>query len=213
MLESAALLGPNYDFLIPVAGTLDKQKLSDFVFQKLLPNLNWSTSSITLVPNAREALHHARASIVASGTATVQAAVIGNPFVVVYKVSPLTFRLAKRLVEYPPEVWPDSSEAGLDQYGNLPIGMVNLIAGRRIVPELIQDQFTAANVASALRPLLDDSPQRAQMIADLAQLRQKLLPPTGTSSIAQVADAVDSLLNQSPEPTLPTSGQISTTSV
>jgi lipid-A-disaccharide synthase len=194
MLEAAALLGPNYDFLIPVANTLDKQWFSDLVFQQLLPNLNWSTNSITLAPDAREALHHARASIVASGTATVQAAVIGNPFVVVYKVSPLTFRLAKRLVHYPPEVWPSGS---VDEHGNLPIAMVNLIAGRRIVPELIQDQFTAANVVSALRLLLDDSPQRAQMLADLVALRQKLLPPTETSSIPRVADAVDSLL---PEP-------------
>jgi lipid-A-disaccharide synthase len=209
MLEAAALLGPNYDFLIPVANTLSLDAISNLVFRHLLPRLNWPASSITLVPDAREALHHARASIVASGTATVQAAVIGNPFVVVYKVSPLTFRLAKRLVNYPREVW----SVGPDLHGNLPIGMVNLIAGRRIVPELIQDQFTAANLASALRPLLDDTPQRAQMIADLAQLRQKLLPPAGTSSIAQVADAVDSLLNQSPEPTLPARGQISATSV
>jgi lipid-A-disaccharide synthase len=163
-----------------------------------------------LVPDAREALHHARASIVASGTATVQAAVIGNPFIVVYKVSPLTFKLAKRLVHYPPEVWPDSPEAGLDQHGNLPIAMVNLIAGRHIVPELLQDNFTATNVAQALRPLLDDTPQRAQMISDLASLRQKLLPPTGTSSIAQVADAVESLL---PQPTTPAGGRISTASV
>jgi lipid-A-disaccharide synthase len=213
MLEAAALLGPNYDFLIPVANTLNLDAISNLVFQQLLPRLKWPTSPITLVPDAREALHHARASIVASGTATVQAAVIGNPFVVVYKVSPVTFRLAKRLVQYPPEVWPDSPQAGLDLHGNLPIAMVNLIAGRRIVPELIQDQFTATNLASALRPLLDDTPQRAQIIADLVELRQKLLPPAGTSSIAQVADAVDSLLNQSPEPTLPTRGQISATSV
>jgi len=136
------------------------------------------------------ALHHARASVVASGTATVQAAAIGNPFVVVYRVSPLTFRLAKRLVRYRPEIWP----AGPDQDGNLPIGMVNLIAGRRIVPELIQDRFTAANVASALRPLLADTPERARMIADLAQVRQSLQPSPGTGSIQQVCDAVDTLL-------------------
>ncbi len=191
MLEAAALLGSNFDFLIPVANTLDTGAVSDLIFQKLLPRMQWPKSSITLVPDAREALHYARASIVASGTATVQAAVIGNPFVVVYKVSPLTFKLAKRLVRYPPEVW----SAGLDAHGNLPIAMVNLIAGRRIVPELIQDNFTASNVAHALRPLLDDTPQRSQMIADLASLRQKLLPPAGTSSIAQVADAVDTLLS------------------
>jgi lipid-A-disaccharide synthase len=190
MLEAAALLGPNYDFLIPVASTLEKQEFSDLVFEQLLPSLKWPKSSITLVPDAREALHHARASIVASGTATVQAAVIGNPFVVVYEVSPLTFKLAKRLVHYPPEVW----SAGADAYGNLPIAMVNLIAGRRIVPELIQENFTAANVASALRPLLDDTPERSQMIADLAEVRQKLLPPQSAGSISQVADAVEILL-------------------
>jgi lipid-A-disaccharide synthase len=190
MLEAAAGLGPNYDFLIPIASTLDKEAVSNFVFHKLLPHMQWPKSSITLVPDAREALHHARASVVASGTATVQAAVIGNPFIVVYKVSPLTFRLAKRLVHYPPEIWP----SGPDQDGNLPIGMVNLIAGRRIVPELLQDHFTAANVASALRTLLADTPERTQMIADLAQIRRTLQPPPGTNSIQQVSDAVDALL-------------------
>jgi len=192
-----------WQFLLPLASTIDPAEVLAIISRhEPLPPIH-------LVPDAREALFHARASIVASGTATVQAAIIGNPFVVVYRVSPLTFRLAKRLVHYPPEVW----SAGPDAHGNLPIGMVNLIAGHRIVPELIQDQFTAAHVASALGPLLDDTPQRAQMIADLAQLREKLLPPTGTSSIAQVANAVDSLLNQSPEPTQPVRGQISTTSV
>nr|WP_051978492.1 lipid-A-disaccharide synthase [Edaphobacter aggregans] len=211
MLEAAAVLGPDYDFLIPVASTVDIGWVSNFVFQEILPRLHWPKSSITLVPDAREALHHAQASIVASGTATVQAAVIGNPFVVVYKVSPLTFKLAKRLVHYPPEVWSSTApDAGLDSHGNLPIAMVNLIAGRRIVPELLQDNFTAANVAQALRPLLDDTPQRSQMIADLAGLRQSLLPQAGASSIAQVADAVDSLL---PQPTVTTGGRISSASV
>ncbi len=55
--------------------------------------------------------------------------------------------------------------------------MVNLIAGRRIVPELLQDRFTAANVAAALRPLLDDTPERAQMIADLAEAPPSSLQP------------------------------------
>ena len=153
--------------------------------------MQWPKSSITLVPDAREALNHAQASIVASGTATVQAAVIGNPFVVVYRVSPLTFRLAKKLVHYPPEVWPTND---LDRDGNLPIAMVNLIAGHRIVPELLQARFTAENVAAALRPLLADTPDRTRMIADLAEVRRALQPLPGTSSIRQVSDAVEALL-------------------
>ncbi|HTF66592.1 MAG TPA: lipid-A-disaccharide synthase [Edaphobacter sp.] len=210
MLEAAALLGPNYDFLIPVASTLDKQKFSDFVFQQQITRIQWPKSSITLVPDAREALRHARASVVASGTATVQAAVIGNPFVVVYRVSPLTFKLAKRLVRYPPEVWPAAS---VDVHGNLPIAMVNLIAGRSIVPELIQDQFTAANVAAALRPLLDETPERARIISDLAEVREKLVAPGGTGSIGQVADAIDSLLGPLTGRQLSERGRISPASV
>ena len=115
--------------------------------------------------------YHARASVVASGTATVQAAVIGNPFVVVYRVSNMTYRVAKRLVRYPAEI-----PAQVDEAGNLPVGMVNLIAGRRVVPELLQERFTAENVAAALRPLLADGPERARMMADLAEVRAKLLP-------------------------------------
>jgi len=191
LVEAAAQLGPGYEFLIPVASTLDDGRFGKFLLH-LTDRIGWQPGSgIHLVPDAREALHHARASVVASGTATVQAAVIGNPFIVVYKVSPLTFRLAKKLVHYPPEIWsPDPN----DQDGNLPIGMVNLIAGRRIVPELLQDRFTAANVASALRPLLADTPERIQMIADLAQVRRTLQPPPGPNSIQQVSDAVDALL-------------------
>ena len=185
-------------YILPVSSTINRNKLARAIaghdeWLPSRPDEALKLLNLHLVPDARAALHHARAAVVASGTATVQAAVIGNPFVVVYKVSPLTFRLAKRLVHYPPEVWP----SGPDADGNLPIGMVNLIAGRRIVPELLQDRFTAANVASALRPLLADTPERAQMIADLAQVRQSLLPQPGTGSIQQVCDAVDALLVKS----------------
>jgi lipid-A-disaccharide synthase len=74
------------------------------------------------VEDARAALHHARVSVVASGTATVEAALIGNPFVVVYRVSPLTYAIAKRVVTVPH------------------VAMANLIAGNRVVPELIQQR-------------------------------------------------------------------------
>lgn len=175
-----------YELVLPVASTIDTARLCSF--------LKPTSPKVRLVDDAREALYHARASIVASGTATVQAAVIGNPFVVVYQVSPLTFTLAKRLVHYPQEI-----PAPEDAYGNLPIAMVNLVAGRRIVPELIQQQFTAANVASAMRPLLADTAERAQMMADLAEVRTKLMPATAESPIQQVASAVGELLETASE--------------
>jgi lipid-A-disaccharide synthase len=184
------------DYILPVASTIDCKELANLIaghdeWWPANADAAMKASRIHLVPDAREALHHARASVVASGTATVQAAVIGNPFVVVYRVSPLTFRLAKRLVRYPPEIW-NPSQVDLD--GNLPIGMVNLIAGGRIVPELLQSRFTAENVADALRPLLANTPERNRMIADLAEVRRALQPARGTSSIQQVSDEVEALL-------------------
>jgi lipid-A-disaccharide synthase len=105
--------------------------------------------SIRVVHDARAVLQHARASIVASGTATVEAALIGNPFVVVYRVSRITYAVAQRVIRV------------------AHVGMVNLIAGRRIVPELIQHDFTASKVAEQLRPLLENEEARATMQSDL----------------------------------------------
>jgi lipid-A-disaccharide synthase len=196
MIEMAHRFPLGYDYILPVASTIDSKELADLI----AGHDGWwpgdadsalKACHIRLVPDAREALHHARASVVASGTATVQAAVIGNPFIVVYRVSPLTFRLAKRLVHYPPEVWPSGN---LDLDGNLPIAMVNLIAGGHIVPELLQTRFTAKNVAAALQPLLADTQERDRMIANLAEVRRALQPPPGTGSIQQVCDAVEELL-------------------
>ncbi|MEG9436579.1 lipid-A-disaccharide synthase [Edaphobacter sp. HDX4] len=211
MVKTAYELGDSYEYLLPVAKTITGKQLENLEYElgdHYLARAH--PPRITLVPDAREALFHARASVVASGTATVQAAVIGNPFVVVYRVSNLTFRLAKRLVKYPAEVWPSGVP---DVHGNLPIAMVNLIAGRAVVPELIQRNFTAANVASALAPLIDETPQRAAMIADLAEIRARLASPDRTTAIAQVSDAVEALLGSSPQPGAVQRGRISSTSV
>ena len=183
---------------LPVASTIDRKDLEKFIagHEEWWPGDAGSALklvNIHLVPDARDALYHARASVVASGTATVQAAVIGNPFIVVYRVSPLTFRLAKGLINYPPEIWDPSR---LDADGNLPIAMVNLIAGRRVVPELLQTRFTAENVAAALKPLLANSPERDKMIVDLAEVSRSLQPLPGTGSIEQVSNAIDALLPQ-----------------
>jgi lipid-A-disaccharide synthase len=207
MIEMAHRFPLGYDYILPVASTIDHDELANFIagHDDWWPaNVDSALKAchIRLVPDAREALHHARASVVASGTATVQAAVIGNPFVVVYRVSPLTFRLAKRLVRYPAEIW---NPTQIDPDGNLPIAMVNLIAGRRIVPELLQARFTAENVAAALRPLLADGPERDRMIANLTEVRNALQPPPGTTSIQQVSDAVEALLAGKPQASGPNS--------
>ena len=203
MVDAAYEIPGDYEFLVPIAQTITDNQLNAILYDVGDLYLGKRHApKITFVRDAREALHHSRAAVVASGTATVQAAVIGNPFVVVYRVSPLTFTLAKRLIRYPAEI-----PSQHDENGNLPIAMVNLIAGRRIVPELLQQQFTAANVATALKPLLADTPQRTQQLADLAEVRRRLTPDTSVppkSPIQHIADAVESLL---PQPTIP-SGRI-----
>jgi lipid-A-disaccharide synthase len=182
-----------YEFLLPVASTIKPAELQTYINELNREHLKYfgpeaSTIRLTLVSDAREALHHARASVVASGTATVLAAIVGNPFVVVYRVSPLTFALAKLLVRYPDE-FPDM----VDTAGNLPVAMPNLIAGRRIVPELLQDHFTAQNVAAELAPLLADTPERHAQIVALAELRNGLLA-AGGPQIAALDRAADIIL-------------------
>ena len=195
MLEAAdwLSLGQNLEFLIPVASTVPDESILRHTKRwtaEFYRNTEPARSNIHLVPDARAALHHARASIVANGTATVQALTIGNPFIVVYRVSALTYAILKRLVRYPTEI-----PAQPDADGNLPIAMPNLIAGRRIVPELLNQRFTAPNLAAALRPLLDEAPARAEMIVDLAETRAKLLPIPNSNPIHRVCDAAETLLN------------------
>jgi lipid-A-disaccharide synthase len=149
MIEAARLLGPGYEYLLPVAPTLKESQVRSLIGQT-------SGIAIRLVHDARAALLHARASIVASGTATVEAALIGNPFLVVYKVSRVTYAVAQKVVRVPH------------------VAMVNLIAGRRIVPELIQHEFTASNVLTQLRPLLEDGEARATMQSDLRMVEAAL---------------------------------------
>jgi lipid-A-disaccharide synthase len=148
MLRAASQLQSQgqYEFLLPLAPTLTPDQRAEVV--AMLP----ATPRVTVTNDARATLHHARASVVASGTATVEAALIGNPFLVVYRVSPVSYAVAKRVVDVPH------------------VAMVNLIANRRTVPELIQGDFTAENVVSHLRPILEEGQTREGMIASLREI-------------------------------------------
>jgi lipid-A-disaccharide synthase len=114
---------------------------------------------ITRIENATyDALAAADCSIVASGTATVEAALLNAPMVVIYRVKPSTAAIVKRLIRSPF------------------IAMVNLIGGREVVPELIQDAFTPAAVAKEVATLLDSADARASVFTGLAEVRSKLGP-------------------------------------
>ena len=109
-----------------------------------------------------------RFCLVASGTATLETALLGTPFVIVYRTNPLTFWLAKRLVR-------------VDH-----IGIVNILLARRAVPERLQTDATPATLAQDALTLLPDSPQRTAMLQDFTQLRTLLGGP-GASQRAATA--------------------------
>ncbi|MBS1815994.1 MAG: lipid-A-disaccharide synthase [Acidobacteria bacterium] len=191
MIQAACLLGPEYEFIIPVAETVSEHHLKAMQYETGSRLTEANPPRITFVRDARSALFHSRAAVVASGTATVQAALIGTPFLVVYRVSELTFRIAKMLVQYPSEIG-----AHKDGYGNLPIAMPNLIAGRRIIPELINKHFKAKTVAAILKDLLEEgSNLRMRQIKDLKSVRESLLLSSGDSAVQTLCHAVLRALN------------------
>jgi lipid-A-disaccharide synthase len=149
ILESAARLGSDCEFLLPVAPTLDRDTLRNAIGKQ----------KIMLVPDALPALFHSRAGIIASGTATVEAAMMSTPFVMVYRVSPLTYMLGKPRVKVPR------------------FAMVNLIAEEEVVPELVQQDFRAENVVARLQEILPDSPARTRMLQGLALVKSRLRSP------------------------------------
>lgn len=120
-----------------------------------------------------DALAAANVSVVASGTATVEAALLDAPMVVVYRVSSLTAFLAKPLVR------------------TRFFGMVNLVAGREVAPERIQSQFTAGNVAGDILKLLREPSATAKQRAGLAEVRERLGPP---GAIERAADIIVAML-------------------
>jgi lipid-A-disaccharide synthase len=109
------------------------------------------------------------AVLVASGTATLETALIGRPMVIAYKVSRLTWIAARLLVR-----------------GVNFAGMPNVLAGREIVPELIQGQVSAANLVRAAERVMNE-PQRAKIIAALSELRAQLGTPGAAARVAQIA--------------------------
>ena len=165
MLDAAAELGDAYQYLLPVASTIHPGWLAS-----LLRNC---PQRIHLVSDAFATMRHSRAAIVASGTATVEAALTGTPFVVVYRVSPITWNLGRRLLKVPF------------------VAMPNLIAGKEIVPELLQHDFTSKKVVECLRPLLQEGMERITMIRQLELVRERLKQERGVGTAAdRAADAI-----------------------
>jgi lipid-A-disaccharide synthase len=163
-------LHSGFEFLLPVARTLDASFLKELIATPTETRQAASLQErIRLVPEALPALYHSRAGIVASGTATVEAAIMGTPFVMVYRVSPLTYALGKPRVKVP--------------Y----FAMVNLIAEKEIVPELVQHKFTAENVVNEMSKIIPDGKPRALMIERLASVKARLTRENGETHPSETA--------------------------
>ena len=153
---------PDTQFIVPRA-----PHLSDALFEPL-QRLIASGAHVSIVDgHADDVLAAADAAVVASGTVTVQAALHECPMVVVYRLSPLTYRLGKPFVH-------------VDTYA-----MANLVAGRRVVPELIQDAFTAEAVSEETVRLLTDPQHASRMRNDLREVRSRLGDPGASRRAAE----------------------------
>src|SRR5215470_17922868 len=151
LLESARVLAqeePNgYNFVLALSAETDVVRIKHLVSK---------SEKVTIVQgDTYNALASADAAIICSGTATVEAALLDVPMIVVYKVSRLTALLAKPLIRA--------------KF----FGMVNLIAEREVAPELIQEDFTPERTASEVQKLLEPT-RNAQARCDLAEVRKRL---------------------------------------
>ena len=167
ILQAAALLNSDFEFLLPIAPTLDEEYFAQF----LIP-AHEVRERIHLVPEALPALAHSRAGIIASGTATVEAALMELPFVMVYRVTGMTYLLGRSTVKVP--------------Y----FAMVNLIAGEKVVPEFVQHDFTPDAIVAAMHNIIPEGARRAEMLAGLRLVKNRLQGSNiATSAPKQAAKA------------------------
>ena len=163
---------PMWQALIPVAPTLKPE---------LVRNIVGNRTNVYLVDGqAKEVLQFSDVAVVSSGTATVEAALAEIPFVVVYKLSSLTFFVGKMLVR-----------------GVKFIAMPNLIAGHKIVEELLQNDVTPERIAQEVENLIEDSSIAQEMKKNLRVVRQRLTKDNGAAGVSmRVANIILELINE-----------------
>lgn len=175
MLASASLLASRrrIQFVVAVAPSLDSKWVESFM-KEARPG----GAKVVAIEHATfDALTYSDVAIVASGTATVEAAIALRPMVVVYRVSALTWITGKLLVKVPF------------------YSMVNLLAGKAVVKELFQSDLTVEKVTKAVEELLDHPKEREAMARELAAVKARLGPGR---AIERAADAVIRVLKPAP---------------
>ena len=153
---------PDIQFLLPLASTLSEEDI--------MPRLREAALPVTIT---RERIHDmiraCDAVISVSGTVTLEIALVGTPLVIIYKLSPLTYQLAKRLIKVPN------------------IGLCNIVAGETVVRELIQEQANGAEIADEITSLLTNANYRGEIVNKLATIRAKLGHGGASARVARLA--------------------------
>jgi lipid-A-disaccharide synthase len=164
MIEAAERLGQEIDvqFLLLRATTVDRREINEAVAKVSFP--------IEVVEgDTYNVLNAADLAWLASGTATLEAALLQKPMVIVYRMAWLTYALARLLVKVKH------------------IGMVNIIAGERVVPELIQGELTGERIFQESEKMLSNAKLRVQTVKKLAGVREKLGTPGAADRVAEIA--------------------------
>lgn len=164
LLETAAKLAaeePKTQFVLAQAASIDDNLVQPLVAKSPVP--------VRVEKDlASEVMAVSDVLLIASGTATLQAAVVGTPMILLYKTTPMTYLLARWLIRVK---W---------------IGLVNLVAGRSVVPEMIQDDATADRLCREVRRLLTDQEAYNAMKRSLAEVRHSLGEPGASLRAAKV---------------------------
>jgi lipid-A-disaccharide synthase len=172
LLDAARLLEskmPSLQFVVPLASTIGRHQVEAIIDRS-------GTNAVIIERDTYNAIGHAEFAIVASGTATVEAALLGTPMVIIYRASEINWRLIRPFIH-------------LDTFG-----MVNLIAGRRIVPELIQHAVTGEKIAQAVEALLSSPTRLNQMREELKRVRD-LLSTGGSQASERAARSIMQMIS------------------
>ena len=170
-------------FLETVARVQEKEPLIQPVWAAApgIPEEIYRETALPYTTDTASLLAHARAALVKSGTTTLQTALAEVPMVVTYQMHPLSYKLARRLVEVPH------------------IALANLVADERVVPEVIQDEATPESLAELLLPMLQDTPERMRVVSGLQQVRRKLAAPNARMSAAERVSTMAAELIERPK--------------
>ena len=152
---------PGIQFVLPLAPTIDRRCVEDFIHSTGL--------KIRVIEDGiYDTMKAARAVIAASGTVTLEAAIMGVPMIIVYKVSKLSYLVGKIMVRVSH------------------IGLVNLVAGRRIVPELVQEEVNGRRIAEEVHKIIVDEKYSRTMKNELEGVKNKLGGPGASARVAEI---------------------------